>query len=195
MSEARAEAAGFIDKWRARWPEWSIARVFVPVARREVAEAWFALLQEWLDAASTPDPAPGLAKLAWWQEELHAWAKGARRHPLGTLLQKEKVDWNALAAALPALMRRGDGYDLTALDRFACMLDIAERRLFDEDRDGCALISHELRERLGLPDEPVAAGSATRPRRLLAALAGARRGERALSPWKTLCCSWRAARR
>src|SRR5690606_20699556 len=63
------DAAGFIDKWRARWPEWEIASVFVPEAQRPLAEAWFSLLQELTDAAwGGADPTPGLAKLAWWQE-------------------------------------------------------------------------------------------------------------------------------
>ena len=62
----------------------------------------------------------GLAKLAWWQEELRGWAKGARRHPLGVRLQKAAVDWNAVADALPALARReeiGDGQALSSLAR------------------------------------------------------------------------------
>lgn len=194
MSEARAEAASFIDKWRVRWPEWGIAQVFVPTTQRAVAEAWFALLQEWVEAASTEESVPGLAKLAWWQDELRGWSKGARRHPLGGCLQKQKADWNALADALPGLMRRDDGSDLTALDRFTCALDLAERRLFDEDRDASARISHGLREALNLPAEPIRAGDATRPRRILDAIADARRDRRALSPWRTLSCSWRAAR-
>ncbi|MDO5610404.1 MAG: phytoene/squalene synthase family protein [Pseudomonadota bacterium] len=194
MNEARAEAASFIDKWRRHWPEWGIAQVFVPAIQRTVAEAWFALLHEWIDAASTEEPAPGLAKLAWWQDELRGWGKGARRHPLGAILQKEKVDWHALADALPGLMRRDAGFDLAALDRYACALDLAERRLFDEDHDACARISHDLRKALGLPAEPIRGGDATRPRRLLDAIADARRAGQALSPWATLCCSWRAAR-
>lgn len=188
------EASTFIGKFRQRWPEWGIAQVFVPQAQREPGEAWFALLQEWTDAAVTEEPAPGLAKLAWWQEELRGWAKGARRHPLGLALMKHDIDWNALADALPALMRRGEGFDLTALDRFACALDIAERRLFDEDRDACARISHALRDALGLPNEIIDAGDATRPRRILATIAAARRDRQPLSPWRTLRSSWRAAR-
>ena len=55
----------FLGKWRGRWPEWRIARVFVVESQRDVAEAWFALLQEWSDAAwSADDPTPGFAKLA-----------------------------------------------------------------------------------------------------------------------------------
>ncbi len=94
----------FLGKWRGRWPEWRIAQVFVAEAQRETAEAWFALLQEWTDAAwAGDDPTPGFAKLAWWQEELSGWAKGVRRHPLGRVLQKRPASWAMLAAALPAL--------------------------------------------------------------------------------------------
>lgn len=97
----------FVDKWRARWPEWTVAEVFLPTEQRVVAVAWFALLQEFADAAwGGSDAAPGLAKLAWWQEELRGWAKGARRHPLGEVLQPRPADWNALADAMPVLRHR-----------------------------------------------------------------------------------------
>ena len=97
--------AGFLDKWRARWPEWSVAEVFVPPAQREVAVAWFALLQELLDAAwSGSDPTPGQAKLGWWAEELQGWSQGRRRHPLGIALQRRPAPWASLAATLPALL-------------------------------------------------------------------------------------------
>lgn len=189
-----SEAVTFVDKWRQRWPEWGIARVFLAPVQRERAEHWFALLQEWTDAATTQEPAPGLAKLAWWQEELRGWARGARRHPLGLLLLKSDIDWNALADALPGLMRRGEGFDDAALARLARALDAAERRLFDEDRDAAALINLALRDALASPDATRVAGDGTRPRRLLAAIADARRSGRAISPWRTLRSSWRAAR-
>ena len=41
----------FIDKWRARWPEWAVAQVFVPATQRPTALAWASLLQELTDAA------------------------------------------------------------------------------------------------------------------------------------------------
>lgn len=95
---------GFIDKWRARWPEWAIAEAFLPASRREVAQAWLALLQELGDAAwGGADPRPGEAKLAWWAEELEGWSRGARRHPLGQPLSSRAASWAALAAALPTL--------------------------------------------------------------------------------------------
>lgn len=94
----------FLDKWRARWPEWRIAQVFVPEAQRTLVEAWFTLLQELTDAAwAGRETAPGFAKLAWWQDELRGWCKGARRHPLGRVLQKQAAAWDVLAASLPAL--------------------------------------------------------------------------------------------
>ena len=73
MSDPQALAA-FLDKWRERWPEWSVAEVFIPAHDREMAVAWFALLQELTDAAwGGSDPRPGEAKLGWWAEELLGW--------------------------------------------------------------------------------------------------------------------------
>src|SRR5690606_13427293 len=99
----------FIAKWQARWPEWGIGAAFVPAAARDTAFAWFALLQELTDAAwGGADATPGLAKLAWWNEELRGWAKGGRRHPLGEVLQARAAPWEALAAALlPLQASRG----------------------------------------------------------------------------------------
>lgn len=103
MSDA-GTLAGFIDKWRARWPEWRVAEAFVPEAQRETALAWFALRQELADAAwGGEDARPGEAKLAWWAEELHGWSQGRRRHPLGLALQRLPAPWQLLATCLPAL--------------------------------------------------------------------------------------------
>lgn len=94
----------FLDKWRLRWPEWTLAEVFVPPDEREPALAWLCLRQELLDAAwGGSDPRPGEAKLGWWQEELQAWEQGMRRHPLGIVLQSRQVPWAVLAASLPLL--------------------------------------------------------------------------------------------
>ncbi len=188
------EAAAFIGKWRERWPEWGIAQVFLAPGQRELAETWFAMLQEWTDAATTEEPAPGLAKLAWWQDELRGWAKGARRHPLGQRLHKHRLDWSALADALPALMRREGGFDAAALDRLAAALAEAERGLFEEDRDGHAGIGHALRSALGEALAHLPRIDGTRPRRLIEALRVGRPEGRPLSPWATLRSSWRAAR-
>lgn len=95
----------FIDKWRARWPEWRVAEVFVPRDERDLTLAWFALRQELTDAAwGGSDPQPGEAKLAWWAEELDGWEQGRRRHPLGQVLQRQPVPWSLLASCLPALL-------------------------------------------------------------------------------------------
>jgi len=99
-----AALAGFVAKWEARWPEWVAAEPFIVPEHRERARAWFALRDELLDAAWAGDDArPGDAKLGWWAEELDGWSSGARRHPLGTVLQKVPAPWSNLAACLPAL--------------------------------------------------------------------------------------------
>jgi hypothetical protein len=105
MTDTEATAlASFTDKWRSRWPEWTVAEAFVPQAQRATALAWAALLQELTDAAwGGSDARPGDAKLAWWIEELQGWAKGGRRHPLGSTLQRQAASWVQLAAALPSL--------------------------------------------------------------------------------------------
>jgi len=102
---ARDEALdSFLDKWRARWPEWAVAQAFVPPQQRDVALAWAALQQELTDAAwGGSDARPGEAKLAWWMEELQGWSRGLRRHPLGLTLQKLPAPWTTLGAAIPSL--------------------------------------------------------------------------------------------
>jgi len=100
---------GFVDKWRARWPEWAIAEAFVPVDQRERARAWFTLRDELCDAAwGGAEALPGEAKLGWWAEELDGWSRGARRHPLGMALQRQPAPWSNLAACLPALRASRD---------------------------------------------------------------------------------------
>ena len=195
-NEATVEAASFAGKWRARWPEWGIARVFVPAGQRELAEHWFALLQEWTDAATTAEPAPGLAKLAWWQEELRGWAKGARRHPLGARLQKLPLDWTMLAMALPALSRHESGFDDAGVQGLARAISDAEQVLFDEARDGRLAIESMLDAALARPAGRHEPRDGTRPRRILAALADARAaiGNGPVPPLRTVRCSWNAAR-
>lgn len=100
----REAPEAFIDKFRSRWPEWGVAIAFVPAAQRAFGEAWLALLQEFADAAwAGEEAAPGLAKLAWWQDELQGWQRGARRHPLARHLRDRPVDWSAVAQALNGL--------------------------------------------------------------------------------------------
>jgi phytoene/squalene synthetase len=131
-----AALANFIDKWRARWPEWNVAEVFVPAAQRPLVLAWATLQQELMDAAwGGTDPRPGVAKLGWWQEELAGWKRGARRHPLGTVLQAHPAPWEALAAALPGLAdsreRPGDVREAFAsLEPFAQAVADIETILF-----------------------------------------------------------------
>ncbi len=135
MSDQQA-LAGFIDKWRARWPEWNVVEVFVAPAQREVTVAWFALLQELMDAAwAGSDPTPGQAKLAWWAEELQGWSQGRRRHPLGIALQRLSAPWSSLAATLPAMMATREpaddaGLALDALQPVAVGVDDVTQALF-----------------------------------------------------------------
>lgn len=103
MSDSAA-LDSFLEKWRARWPEWSVAEIFVPAERRERAVAWFALLQEFDDALNIAgDPLPADAKLAWWSEELRGWDQQRSRHPLGRQLEPVRASWTRLAEALPGL--------------------------------------------------------------------------------------------
>lgn len=135
MADAAA-LDSFLGKWRARWPEWQVAAVFLPAAQRETALAWFALLQECTEAAwGGSEATPGEAKLAWWQEELQGWARGARRHPLATGLQTRPAPWTALAAglsALPASRERPRDTDdaIATLQPFAQVLAECEAGLF-----------------------------------------------------------------
>jgi len=141
---------GFVAKWHARWPEWSIARVFVPAAQRDIVAAWFALLQELTDAAwGGSDPTPGLAKLAWWQEELGGWSKGARRHPLGDSLQRLPAPWSVLAASLMALQQSRERPDdaeaaVRIMRPFAAAVAECEAALFGVPADASALVGRAL---------------------------------------------------
>lgn len=225
IDDVRGDAASFIDKWRARWPEWEVAVVFVPEAQRALAEAWFSLLQELTDAAwGGADPTPGLAKLAWWQEELGGWAKGARRHPLGKPLQSAPAPWLALGRALPdlrALRGDDDGRSPAAVattpgDAFATAVAECEAALFGGRADAAAqkaILRSLLAERALLRAEPVpgavaasggqpgaavwTARAGSRPRGVFAALVDARavRPGRPLPPLRALFAAWRGARR
>lgn len=211
-------AGGFIAKWRARWPEWDVAEAFVAADKRAVAGAWFALLQELYDAAwAGEDPTPGLAKLAWWHEELEGWSKGARRHPLGEVLQRLPAPWTRLARALNALpSTRGQ----SAAEAAPSLSDLAEAVLECEAAlfsihgtangasDAAAVL---LGERVLITGGPTDGAwviahwprlrGASRPRRLHAALLRRRLetlpedGKAVpLRGWRVLLASWRAAR-
>jgi len=155
MSEAapsRDEALdSFLDKWRARWPEWAVAQAFVSPQQRDAALAWAALQQELTDAAwGGSDARPGEAKLAWWMEELQGWSRGLRRHPLGITLQKLPAPWTALGAAIPSLREsrerpRDRDEALLALAPFAQAVAQVEAALFGATADaGVALVQANL---------------------------------------------------
>ena len=220
--DVRDEAAGFVDKWRARWPEWALAMVFVPAVQRDLVDAWFSLLQELTDAAWTGrDPTPGLAKLAWWQDELGGWEKGARRHPLGAVLQPRQAPWRALGLALPALRAMRDDGERDALrmaapaadgQAFARAVAACEAALFHGravDTGAVDAVLAALAGEQALLDGAndagrpvasagvVAARPGTRPRGIHLALLQARRAGQgsAIPPLRTLVAAWRGARR
>lgn len=218
VDDVRGDPASFIAKWRARWPEWEIVAVFVPEQQRPLAEAWFSLLQELTDAAwGGADPTPGLAKLAWWQEELGGWAKGARRHPLGKPLQPTPAPWLELGRALPDLraLRGGDdgpgasGSGAMAGQAFAAAVAGCEAALFGgraDDAAGEAVLACLQVERALLRQEPAPAAASgkpggvaagTRPRGVFTALAAARvtRPDQPVAPLRALFSAWRGARR
>lgn len=213
--------ASFIDKWRARWPEWALLAVFLPSMQRDRVAAWYALLQELHDAAwRGSDPAPGLAKLAWWQEELRGWGRGARRHPLGDTLQKLDAPWGVLASSLSALPATrapaSAADDASALDSFASAVLACEAALFDgpvptpDDIAGlaaCERIERALEQgsaapALGPAEAHGRATSMTRPRRLqqvvlrerLRMLAKQASGPARMPALRLLFAGWRAAR-
>lgn len=189
---------GFLDKWRARWPEWRVAEAFVPMPERERAAAWLSLRDELGQAAwGGEDPRPGDAKLAWWAEELDGWARGRRRHPLGVLLQKVAAPWDTLAACLPALRasrERPAGLDaaLFMLEPYAEALAGVSQHLFESQAPAPArnVVVSLLAERLllnasgvtplgdldvrgwarGLLDQWPPPGDGTRPGRVHAAI-------------------------
>ncbi|MBJ7573738.1 phytoene/squalene synthase family protein [Luteimonas sp. MC1828] len=217
--DVRDEAAGFVAKWRTRWPEWALAMVFVPAAQRDVVDAWFSLLQELTDAAwGGSDPTPGLAKLAWWQDELAGWEKGARRHPLGAVLQPRQAPWKALGHGLPALRAMRDDGEPGSLPMasaprdgraFAEAVAACEAVLFAGravDADAVAAVSatlageHSLLGGADVAAGPLAAARparpGTRPRGIHLALLHARlsRPGRAVPPLRALLAAWRGAR-
>ncbi len=213
----------FLAKWQAQWPEWGVAEVFLPAAQRQRTRAWLALRGELAEAAwGGEDPTPGAAKLGWWEEELAGWSRGARRHPLGLVLQKLPVDWRALAAGIPALRAsrspEGDrAAALRGLAPFAGAVTTVSAELFDAalPAPAQAMADALLAEWvLRLPERGVpAAGTdvpsllaqpplrdGARPERLHAALVRGRlrrlsRGRSGpLPPLAVLFAAWRAAR-
>ncbi|HST45932.1 MAG TPA: hypothetical protein VLK29_12005 [Luteimonas sp.] len=218
--DAADDTPSFEQKWHDRWPEWALGMVFVPVAQRARTAAWFALLQELAHAAlGGADPTPGLAKLAWWQEELTGWSKGARRHPLGAVLQPLAAPWLTLAHALPGLQahRRRPGESAAAgagARTFADAVLRCEGILFDAATGDPGAVD-ALRDALArewamlYPDAVVATdpphagntrpptGVLSRPRAIHDALVAGRRdgdGQRS-GPVRALLAAWQGARR
>ena len=203
MSGPEDALHAFVGKWRARWPEWEIAERLLAPGHRDLAAAWFALLQEWGDAAfAGADPVPGRAKLDWWQEELRGWAKGARRHPLGVALAARAIDWPALADALSPLQSfAGEAaIDLATVAGWGRAVLDAEHGLFGGGRAPAAAddVASALLLATGreVPGSIRIAGS--RPRRLWTSLllARAKSGDARtpLPSWRVPWLSWRAAR-
>ena len=187
MSSTALES--FLDKWRSRWPEWSVAEPFVAEPQRARTLAWFALLQELDDMLNTSsDPLPADAKLAWWGEELRSWAGQRSRHPLGRLLEPVRAPWAQLADALPDLVEaRAPAPDPAAAERallrYAEAVAAVEVVMFDDaPRNGAprAVLLQTLAQRLQ------EAGAAGVPRSLLetdAANADKRWREHLLKAW------------
>ncbi|MFP7721855.1 phytoene/squalene synthase family protein [Lysobacter sp. A3-1-A15] len=136
---AQQALEAFTGKWRQRWPEWTLAEVFLSAPQRPLALAWAALQQELCDAAwGGSDARPGEAKLAWWAEELAGWGRGMRRHPLGAVLQARATAWPTLAASLPTLAasrgRPGDPAEAAnALKSFAHAITLVDAELFGSE--------------------------------------------------------------
>lgn len=168
--DVREGADAFVEKWRARWPEWRIAEAFVPATQRARVLAWAALRQELTDAAwAHRDTRPGDAKLAWWAEELHGWSRGARRHPLGGQLHRFAAPWPALAAALPALPAtrerprdRDDAWQ--GVQRLAAAVAAVDGALFDEPALSTDAITAHLLATRALHDAQAAAPLAEQAR-------------------------------
>ncbi|ATD67617.1 phytoene/squalene synthase family protein [Luteimonas chenhongjianii] len=210
----------FVAKWQARWPEWRIGMAFVEPAMRERAAAWFSLLEEFGDAAwAGAEATPGLAKLAWWQEELQGWGKGARRHPLGTHLQRVDAPWQTLALALrllPATREHPNQLagNLAQTQDLALAIAACEARLFgDGSRDSgdgritaVPLLAQQALVRIDralaaeLLEQWPSRDAGTRPRRIANAISGARLAilartdeARPVPALRVLWSSWRAA--
>ncbi|WP_462116358.1 phytoene/squalene synthase family protein, partial [Lysobacter xanthus] len=156
------DPAAFVAKWQGAWPEWPLARGFVPAATHARAQAWEALQFEWQEAAwGGGDARPGEAKLVWWADELAGWAQGRRRHPLGSVLQREPAPWRDVASSLAALVAtRGAPSDAAsareALAPVAAAIADAECALLGGATDARAVTAGWLHARLARhPDAAV----------------------------------------
>ncbi|WP_129136040.1 hypothetical protein [Luteimonas sp. YGD11-2] len=218
-TDNREPPESFTAKFQERWPEWGVAIAFISPGEREALEAWLALLQEFADAAwGGSQAAPGLAKLAWWQDELLGWSRGARRHPLAQRLRAQPVDWATLGHALNVLpaTREGAPENIgTTLAPLAEALARAEAALAGQTvgaDDAAQLVATLLGERAlrhGDADEarrvlaawPGRRGAGSRGRRIQAELLRRRllaladgKAPQSLAAWRALPLAWRAAR-
>ena len=168
MSDSAA-LVSFLEKWHARWPEWSVAEIFVTPARRDIAVAWFALLQEFDDVLNiSGDPLPADAKLAWWAEELRGWSGQRSRHPLGRRLEPVRAPWTRLSDALPALVAAretpADGNEaFAALAGYGAAVAAVEAEMLGHAPDVGAVIAQVLAARVadvGVTAVPTALGRA-----------------------------------
>lgn len=174
MSDSTA-LDSFLDKWLARWPEWSVAEIFVPPPRRAAAVAWFSLLQEFEDAMNIAgDPLPADAKLAWWAEELRGWSNRRSRHPLGRRLEPHRAPWDRLADALPSLIEArapaADGAAAFAILRgYGEAVAAVERAVLGAEPAPASLVAQTLAARLadsGVAALPGDVAAASDPQRL-----------------------------
>lgn len=153
MSDSAA-LVSFLEKWRARWPEWSVAEIFIAPERRDIAEAWFALLQEFDDVLNiSGDPLPADAKLAWWGEELRGWSAQRSRHPLGRRLEPVRAPWASLADALPMLAAAretpaGSDEAFAALAPYGVAVAAVEADVLGRAPEADAVLAHVLAARL-----------------------------------------------
>lgn len=147
----------FLGKWHQRWPEWSLVEPFIDAALRPRVEAWFALLQEFEDVYQAGGDTTAVdAKLSWWSEELHSWARQRSRHPLGRVLEPVRAPWDALADALPDLMAARESLADPAVARasltaYAHAVADVEAVLFDlpsSPKAAAAVITQTLAQRL-----------------------------------------------
>lgn len=186
----------FLEKWRARWPEWQVAESFVPAHQRELAAAWFSLLQEFEDAMNVEgETLPADAKLAWWGEELRDWARQRSRHPLGRVLQPNAAPWFELGEALPTLQRLREVGDAQTAQPLAQAIAAIEATLFAADaaeNSVPTIAAHLLSTRARVEWPQRIAGSV--PRRIYSGIARARKPDAAVPLPKVVWLAWKAAR-
>ena len=155
-----------LQKWWERWPEWTIAEVFLPAPQRLIAVAWFSVLMEWEDLLDQRRERNIVsARLRWWQDELAQWSEQHTSHPLAPLLAAIDAPWKQLAHGLSDLEAIHTVPPSFALARMAIarLLDAIvaiEMRLFPGECpcDPDALLLHWLAARCGGGEEGIPEG-------------------------------------